>query len=109
VSCQIAVVKSSRGGGESSVKIFHVIYVLGKVTAVSLVGGLNEGSQALCDKMDVSSAQFLDEQFQKVAVDDRHMQLAGRPLTRADFSTKCVTSEQAPIVEKSLAAEPIEK
>jgi hypothetical protein len=86
------------------VKIFHVIYVLGKVTAVSFVGVASDDNKALCDRMDVSSAEFLDEQFQKVAADDPHMRIDGKQLTRADFATKCVTSEEAPAPDKASAA-----
>jgi hypothetical protein len=86
------------------VKIFHVIYVLGKVTAVSFVGVASDDNKALCDRMDVSSAEFLDEQFQKVAADDPHLRIDGKQLTRADFATKCVTSEEAPAPDKASAA-----
>jgi hypothetical protein len=92
------------GRMEKSVKIFHVIYVLGKVTAVSLVGVVSEDNKALCDRMDASSAEFLDEQFQKVAADDPHMRIDGKQLTRADFATKCVASEEAPAPDRTLAA-----
>jgi hypothetical protein len=87
------------------VKIFHVIYVLGKITAVSLVGAASDDNKALCDRMDASSADFLDEQFQKVAADDPHMRVDGKQLTRADFATRCVTSEETPAADKTLAAD----